>query len=98
MFQRNVLFHRALFGLCGNTCLIETIESLAQKVSDIRSYAHAKPEALNDARRDHIAMIKALRNSRRDDLISLTRRHLKPAVRAYIDAYRQRFGRSVSEI
>ena len=83
VFQSNVLFHRALFGLCGNTSLIETIESLAQKVSGIRSYAHAKSEALNDARRDHIAMIKALRNSRRDDLMSLTRRHLKPAVRAY---------------
>jgi len=37
-------------------------------------------------------MIKALRNSRRDDLISLTRRHLKPAALAYIDAYRRRFG------
>ena len=98
VFQSNVLFHRALFGLCGNTSLIETIESLAQKVSGIRSYAHAKSEALNDARRDHIAMIKALRNSRRDDLMSLTRRHLKPAVRAYIDAYRRRFGVSGSEL
>jgi DNA-binding GntR family transcriptional regulator len=92
VFHSNVQFHRALFGLCGNTSLIETIENLAQKVSGIRSYAHAKPEALNDSRRDHIAMIKALRNSRRDDLIKLTRRHLKPAVRAYIDAYRRRFG------
>ena len=55
--------------MCGNTSLIETIESLAQKVSGIRSYAHAKSEALNDSRRDHIAMIKALRNSRRDELI-----------------------------
>jgi DNA-binding GntR family transcriptional regulator len=92
VFHSNVQFHRALFGLCGNTSLIETIEYLAQKVSGIRSYAHAKPEALNDSRRDHMAMIKALRNSRRDDLIRLTRRHLKPAVRAYIDAYRRRFG------
>ena len=92
VFHNNVQFHRALFGLCGNVCLIETIEYLAQKVSAIRSYAHAKPEALNDARRDHIAMIKALRNSRRDDLISLTRRHLKPAAQAYISAYRLRFG------
>ena len=92
VFHSNVQFHRALFGLCGNTCLIETIEYLAQKVSGIRSYAHAKPEALNDSRRDHIAMIKALRNSRRDELISLTRRHLKPAALAYIDAYRRRFG------
>ncbi len=92
VFHSNVQFHRTLFGLCGNTSLIETIEYLAQKVSGIRSYAHAKPEALSDARRDHIAMIKALRNSRREDLINLTRRHLKPAVRAYIDAYRRRFG------
>jgi DNA-binding GntR family transcriptional regulator len=92
VFHSNVRFHRAMFGLCGNASLIETIEYLAQKVSGIRSYAHAKPDALNDARRDHMAMIKALRNSRRDDLISLTRRHLKPAVRAYVDAYRRRFG------
>ena len=85
-------FHRASFGLCGNTCLIETIEHLAQKASGIRSFAHAKPESLNDARRDHVAMIKALRGSRRDQLIDLTRRHLKPAVLAYVSAYRLRFG------
>ena len=92
VFHSNVQFHRALFGLCGNSCLIETIENLAQKVSGIRSYAYANPGALNDARRDHIAMIEALRDSRRDELIMLTRRHLKPAEQAYIRAYRQRFG------
>ena len=43
VFYSNVQFHRALFGLCGNNCLIETIEHLAQKVSGIRSYAHANP-------------------------------------------------------
>ena len=97
VFYSNVRFHRVLFGLCGNSCLIETIEHLAQKVSGIRSYAHAKPGALNDSRRDHIELIEALRNSRRDDLIALTRRHLKPAAEAYIHAYRQRFGDSGSD-
>jgi DNA-binding GntR family transcriptional regulator len=92
VYYSNVRFHRALFGLCGNSCLIETIESLAQKVAGIRSYAHANPATLNDTRRDHIEMIEALRHSRRDDLITLTRRHLKPAAQAYIRAYRQRFG------
>lgn len=92
VFHSNVQFHRALFGLCGNNCLIETIENLAQKVSGIRSYAYANPGALNDARQDHIAMIEALRHSRRDELIMLTRRHLKPAEQAYIRTYRQRFG------
>jgi DNA-binding GntR family transcriptional regulator len=92
VFHSNVQFHRALFGLCGNGCLIETIENLAQKVSGIRSYAYANPGALNDARQDHVAMIEALRRSHRDELIMLTRRHLKPAEQAYIRAYRQRFG------
>ncbi len=92
VYYSNVHFHRALFGLCGNSCLIETIEYLAQKVSGIRSYAHANPATLNDTRRDHVEMIEALRRSRRDDLITLTRRHLKPAAQAYIRAYRQRFG------
>ena len=92
VYYSNVHFHRTLFGLCGNRCLIETIEHLAQKVSGIRSYAHANPAALNATRRDHVEMIEALRHSRRDDLIALTRRHLKPAAQAYIRAYRQRFG------
>jgi len=45
-------------------------------------------------RRDHLDMIKALRGSRRDDLIALTRRHLKPSPEAYIDAYERRFGKA----
>jgi DNA-binding GntR family transcriptional regulator len=91
----NVQFHRTLFSLCGNLCLIETIESLAQKVLSIRSYAHAQADALSNSRRDHAEMIRALRNSRREELVKLARRHLKPAVQAYIRAYGQRFdGRS----
>jgi DNA-binding GntR family transcriptional regulator len=92
VFHSNVKFHRALYGLCGNTCLIETIEQLAQKVSVIRSSAHANPEALDRARQDHIEIIEALKHSRRDDLMALTRRHLKPAAQAYIKAYEKRFG------
>jgi DNA-binding GntR family transcriptional regulator len=88
----NVRFHRALYGLCGNACLIETIEQLAQKVSVIRSSAHADAKVLERTRQDHIEMIEALKHSRRDDLIALTRRHLKPAARAYIKAYELRFG------
>jgi DNA-binding GntR family transcriptional regulator len=92
VYHSNVRFHRLLYGLCGNACLIETIEALAQKVSGIRCYAYADPGALEEARRDHLAIIDALRHSRRADLIRLVRRHLEPAARAYIRAYRQRFG------
>jgi DNA-binding GntR family transcriptional regulator len=94
VFYSNLSFHQALFGLCGNACLIETIELLAQKVYGIRSYANAFPESLDRARRDHLDMIKALRGSRRDDLVVLTRRHLKPSPEAYIKAYERRFGKA----
>jgi DNA-binding GntR family transcriptional regulator len=92
VFYSNLQFHRTLFELCGNTCLIETIELLAQKVYGIRSYANAFANALDRARRDHVDIIAALRNSDRDALISLTRRHLEPSPAAYIRAYERRFG------
>jgi DNA-binding GntR family transcriptional regulator len=94
VFYSNLRFHQMLYGLCGNASLIETIDLLAQKVYGIRSYANAYPESLDRARRDHLDMIKALRSARRDDLIALTRRHLRPSPEAYIEAYERRFGRS----
>src|SRR5271165_4944476 len=92
VFYANLNFHEAVFGLCGNACLIDTIKQLEAKVYGIRFYANAFPEALERARRDHIDMIEALRAGRRDDLIELTRRHLKPSPQAYIRAYERRFG------
>ena len=92
VFYTNLYFHQTLFGLCGNSCLIETIRQLEQKVYGIRFYANAFPEALEQARRDHLAMIKALRAGSRDNLIALTRSHLKPSPQAYIRAYERRFG------
>ena len=98
VFYSNLRFHQALFGLCGNACLIETIDVLAQKVYGIRSYANAFPQQLDRARRDHLDMIKALRGSNRDELIALTRRHLKPSPEAYIAAYERRFGKSEAAV
>jgi DNA-binding GntR family transcriptional regulator len=92
VFYSNLYFHRTLFELCGNICLIETIEQLAQKVYGIRSYANAFPDALDRARHDHVDMIAALRTSNREALIALTRRHLEPSPAAYIRAYERRFG------
>ena len=96
VFYSNLRFHQVLFGLCGNACLIETIDLLAQKVYGIRSYANAFPESLDQARCDHLDMITALRGARRDELIALTRRHLKPSPAAYITAYERRFGQAAA--
>jgi DNA-binding GntR family transcriptional regulator len=92
VFYANLQFHQTLFGLCGNACLIETIKTLEQKAYGIRFYANVFRDALERARRDHLAMIDALRTSRREELIELTRRHLKPSPQAYIRAYERRFG------
>lgn len=92
VFYANLDFHQTLFAFCGNACLIETIKSLEQKIYGIRFYANVSPEALERARRDHLDMIEALRGSRRDTLIELTRQHLKPSPQAYIRAYERRFG------
>jgi DNA-binding GntR family transcriptional regulator len=97
VFYTNLHFHQALFALCGNACLIETIRRLEAKVYGIRFYANAFPEALDRARRDHVGMIKALRASRRNDLIELMRQHLKPSPQAYIRAYERRFSSSGRE-
>src|SRR5271154_4701579 len=74
-FYSNLSFHQAMFGLCGNACLIDTIDLLAQKVYGIRSYANAFPGVLDRARQDHLDMIETLRGSHRKDLMALTRRH-----------------------
>jgi DNA-binding GntR family transcriptional regulator len=91
-FYSNLSFHQVMFGLCGNACLIETIDLLAQKVYGIRSYANAFPNVLDRARQDHLDMIKAVRDSHRQELVALTRRHLQPAPEAYIKDYERRFG------
>jgi DNA-binding GntR family transcriptional regulator len=94
VFYSNLRFHQVLFGLCGNACLIETIDLLAQKVYGIRSFVNAFPDALERARLDHLDMIKALRGSNRDRLVALTRRHLQPAPESYIRDYERRFGKA----
>src|SRR5450830_866762 len=98
VFYSNLYFHRTLFELCRNQCLIETIEQLAQKVYGIRSYVNAFPNALDRARRDHVGMIAALRTSNRDELITLTRRHLEHSPKTYIRVYKRRFGDAGADV
>jgi DNA-binding GntR family transcriptional regulator len=42
---------------------------------------------LSAARDEHLKMIAALRDARRDELVALCIRHLQPPLRAYIAAY-----------
>jgi DNA-binding GntR family transcriptional regulator len=93
VFYSNLEFHRALFGLCGNRFLIESIEQLAQKAYAIRSWSNTIPEYLLRVKQDHLDMIDALKHGRRAELVKLCRRHLAPSQDVYISAYLQRFGK-----
>jgi DNA-binding GntR family transcriptional regulator len=92
VFYCNLRFHRALFSLCGNPYLIDSIERLAQRVYGIRSWSNAIPDYLQGVRQDHLDMLDALKRGRRTDLERLFRRHLAPSRDVYIRAYHQHFG------
>jgi DNA-binding GntR family transcriptional regulator len=92
VFYSNLQFHRALFSLCGNPYLIESIERLAQRAYGIRSWSNAIPEYLQRVRQDHLDMLDALQRGRRAELVRLCRRHLAPSRDVYLRVYQQRFG------
>jgi len=91
-FRVNIRFHQTLFGACGNPYLVEAINTFAFKSHAVRSYSLAKPELLHNARNEHAAMIEAIKQGGRERLVELCIAHLKPPVKAYIDAYEQIFG------
>ena len=92
VFYSNLEFHRVMFALCRNPHLTEMIELLAGKVYGVRAYSNTIAPYLVKVRKDHHAMLDALRAGRRDELIDLLRAHLRPSMEAYIAAYDRRFG------
>lgn len=91
-FRANIRFHQTLFRACGNTYLAEAIDAFAFKAHGIRSYALADPDLLRHARDEHREIIEALTTGNREHFVELCVDHLKPTVRAYIEAYHRIFG------
>ena len=91
-FRINIRFHQTLFGACGNPYLVEAINSFAFKSHAVRSFSLVNPDMLRNARKDHAAMIDALKKGERAILVELCVNHLKPPVKAYTDAYQKMFG------
>lgn len=92
VFHYNIAFHRTLFSACGNAYLSETINEYAQKVYAIRSVGTSDQESVQRARQEHVAMIEALRNGDREELIRLCRNHLGISKDRYINLYNMRLG------
>jgi DNA-binding GntR family transcriptional regulator len=72
-FRMNIAFHKALFALSDNTVLTEMIELAAQHAHVIRSLSMVNPQTLEKARRDHRAIIEALRQCDHALLVALCR-------------------------
>ena len=92
-FRANIAFHKALFALSDNAALTEMIEFAAQRAHTIRSLSMIFPHFLEKARRDHWAMIEALREGDQERLVALCRDHLLPSRDAYIEQHRRRAGK-----
>lgn len=88
-FRMNIAFHKAFFALSDNAALTEMIELAAQRAHVIRSLSMVVPQNLEKARRDHRAMIEALRACDQERLVALCRDHLLPSRDAYIEQQRR---------
>ena len=91
VFRTNLRFHEALHGLSGNPHLVELIELMAARSRAVRAYAHPEAAVLTQTVEDHRQMILALESGDAERLVALQRAHLKPSLRAYLEAYRRRF-------
>lgn len=79
----NERFHETLFAACGNRHLAATIRDHARLSLAFRCHAMADPALARQARDEHRAMLKALREGDREALVRLCAGHTSFAKRAY---------------
>lgn len=84
IFRANGDFHAAFFALCPNRVMVDSIEYYSIQTNAIRFSSAQSPEAQKRSRRDHRAMIQALKEGRRDDLVRIGREHIFPARDEYL--------------
>lgn len=84
IFRANLAFHAGFFALCPNKVLVKSIRYFAIQTHAIRCSSANSTPAQNRSRIDHTAMIQALKNSQRDELIRLCREHIRPSRDEYL--------------
>lgn len=85
VFRSNQKFHQALFSLCENSTLQEAIQEYARRTHPIRFGSLVHPRYRERSRGEHWAMLEALAEGRRDDLVRLCIDHLIPSRDAYLE-------------
>jgi DNA-binding GntR family transcriptional regulator len=83
VFHANVNFHELLFSLTGNPYLADAIRQFALRTHGIRFYCLTYPGYLDQARREHWQMIKAIEECDRPALEQLCSGHLRASRQCY---------------
>jgi DNA-binding GntR family transcriptional regulator len=83
VFHSNVEFHELLFSKTGNVYLSEAITQFALRTHGIRFYCLTYPGYLEQARREHWLMIRAIEICDRDSLVQLCSQHLLASRECY---------------
>ncbi|NVO13731.1 MAG: GntR family transcriptional regulator [Rhodoplanes sp.] len=81
--RTNMMFHQALFSLCGNPFIANAIRLHDWLSFPIRAYGVADAEALGQACDEHTEMMRLLRDGRLDLLEELAVAHMLRARRIY---------------
>jgi DNA-binding GntR family transcriptional regulator len=81
--RSNMAFHRALYGLCGNPYLAESIRLHDWLSFPVRAYGVADPQALRQACKEHALMVEAVRRRDAATLDVLSVEHMEKARRIY---------------
>ena len=83
--KANEEFHHALFAACGSGHLVRVIEHYAYLTRAMRLYPLVNPVILDRLRREHWAMIEALKTADRKALIRLIVGHIQQSKKMYLD-------------
>lgn len=81
--RTNMAFHRALYGLCGNRYVAESIRLHDWLSFPARAYGAADSGALRQACEEHAAMTRAACSGDKEGLAALAVRHMERARRIY---------------
>jgi DNA-binding GntR family transcriptional regulator len=87
--RANEDFHRTLFAACGSKQLARAIEHYSYLTRAMRLYPLVNPELLDHLRREHWAMIEALKTSDRSALMKLVVQHIQPSKKIYLEVRKQ---------
>jgi DNA-binding GntR family transcriptional regulator len=93
----NDLFHKTLFGACGNVFLADAIQQYWIKTSAIHCYAIGAPSLAQRSFEEHAGMVDAIETGDSERLIRLCVDHMMPALDAYKAAHGGWVNRGVAD-